>query len=160
MENLSLQDPGRAHTSSELLLERFIAKFNEPWDVEMESSSASVGKPSATQTEKSVEGIGESHANQVVEQLKPLDNEEFIGNGHRKWKDIPPCGHFNRNTLSAEISKFVVRLVCHYDQHERNIGGAVHLKSICSKLRDAFQTSGGQRLSDKSWLHVRRIWCG
>ena len=72
VENISVQDPGRAHTSSELLLERVIAKFNEPWDVEMESSSASVGKPSATQTEKSVEGIGESHANQVVEQLKTI----------------------------------------------------------------------------------------
>ena len=117
VENLSLQNPGRAHTSSEVLLERFITKSNEPCNVEMESSSASVGKPVATQTKKSVEGIGETHANQVVEQQKPLYNEEFIDVGDRKWKDIPACKHYNRSTPSAEISKFVVILVRHYDQH-------------------------------------------
>ena len=114
VENFPLQDPRRAHTSSELLLERPIAKSNEPCDVEMRSSSASIGKPIATQNEKSIEGIGETHANQVAEQSKPLDNEEFNDVGDRKWKDIPACRQLNRNTRSAEISKFVVRLVRHY----------------------------------------------
>ena len=43
---------------------------------------------------KSVEGIGETHANQFVEQTKPLDNEEFIDVGDRKWSAISACEHF------------------------------------------------------------------
>ena len=77
VENLPLENQGRVHTSSELLLERFFANSNEPCDVEMESFSASIEKPIATRTEKSVEGIGKTHVNQVVEQPKPVDNEEF-----------------------------------------------------------------------------------
>ena len=103
VDSLSFQDLGRAHTSSESVSIRFIAKPNEPCDVEVESSSAWVGKPIATQTEKSVEGIGETHANQVVEQPKPLDTEEFIDVGDRKWKDIPACRHHNRNTFCRDL---------------------------------------------------------
>ena len=58
--------------SSELLLERFYAKSSELSDVEMESSSVSISRPIATQIEKSVEGSGETHANQVVEQPKTM----------------------------------------------------------------------------------------
>ena len=37
---------------------------------------------------------------------------------------------------------------------KRGTDGAVHWNSkISSKLRDAFQTSGGQRFPDEDWLH-------
>ena len=56
----------------------------------MGSSFADIGRPIATQTEKSVERISETHANQVVEQTTPVDSEEFIHVGDRKWNDIHP----------------------------------------------------------------------
>ena len=135
---------------SDLMFETSIAKSNEPCYVKMESCFCKHRRPIATQIEKSVDSIGETHANQVVERTKSVDNEESIHIDDGKWKN------FNRNTLSAEISKFVVRLVRHYDQHERETDGAVHWNSKRSKLRDAFQTSGGPRFSDKDWLrHIQ-----
>ena len=124
-------------TSSDLLLERSVAKSDDPCYVEMESSFASIGRRIPTRIEKSVETPGETHANQVVEQTKLADNEDFIQIDDRKWTDIIACKNFNRNALSAETSKFVVRLVRHYDQHERETDGAVHWSSFISKLGDA-----------------------
>ena len=94
MENLSLQDQGRILTSSDLLLERSIATSSEPCSVEIELLFASTRRPIATQTEKSVESIGGTHANQVVEPTKSVDNEEFIHIDDRNWKDIPACINF------------------------------------------------------------------
>ena len=51
-------------------------------------------------------------------------------------------------TLSAEISKLVMRLVRHYDQDERETDGAVHLNSMGPKLQKAFQKFGGREFSD------------
>ena len=48
-------------------------------------------------------------------------------------------------SLSAEISKLVMRLVRHYDQDERETDGAVHWNSMVPKLRKAFQKSGGRK---------------
>ena len=45
-----------------------------------------------------------------------------------------------------------MRLVRHFDPHERETGGAVHWKSMGPKLRKAFQKAGGQKFSDSDWL--------
>ena len=110
---ISHKDPGRTHTSSHVLLEKSIAKSNGPCSVKMVSSFASIGRPIATQTEISVK-----HRRNPCE--SGCGTSEISG---------PACENFNRNTLSAEISKFVVRLVRHYDQHEREMDGAVHWNS-------------------------------
>ena len=44
-----------------------------------------------------------------------------------------------------------MRLVRHYDQHERETDGAVHWKLMGPKLRKALQKAGGQKLSNSDW---------
>ena len=99
MEKLSLQDQGRILTSSDLLLERSIATSSELCSVKIELPFASTRRPISTQVEKSVESIGGTHANQVVEPTKSVDNEEFIHIDDRNWKDIPACTNFQPKHL-------------------------------------------------------------
>ena len=72
--------------------------------------------------------------------------------GERKWNDVPACRSFNGDSFSAEVSKFVMKLVRHHDQDERETDGAVHWNSMGPKLRKAFQKAGGQQFSDSDWL--------
>ena len=67
--------------------------------------------------------------------------KEEIPVGERKSNDIPACRSFNGESLSAEISKLVMRLVRRYDQDEREVDGAGHWNSMGPTLRNAFQTS-------------------
>ena len=65
---------------------------------------------------------------------------------------FPAYKSFKGDSLKAEISKIVMRLVRRYDQDERETDGAVHWNSIGPKLRKAFQKSGGRKFSDTDWL--------
>ena len=77
-------------TSSELLLERSVAKESEPCSAEMEQSS-----------------IEETHAKQFEIQTNPVcRSEEGIPIEERKWNDISACKHLKGNALHAEISKY------------------------------------------------------
>ena len=71
----------------------------------------------------------------------------------RKWASIPVSPEFKGTTISAKISKFVMRLVRHYDQDERDSDGAVHWNSIVPKLLAAFGNRGARKCSDTDWLH-------
>ena len=62
------------------------------------------------------------------------------------------CESFKGDSLSAEISKLVMRLVRRYDQDERATDGAVHWNSMNPILRKAFQKFGGQKFSDTDRL--------
>ena len=84
---LHLIHPGHNPTSSELLLERSVAKESEPCSPELEQS-----RIEETQFE-----IPTNHSEEVI-----LDEE-------RKWSDIPACKSFKGDSLQAEISKLVRR---------------------------------------------------
>ena len=83
VEEFHLNDPDHNPTSSELLLERSVAKESEPCSTEIEQSS-----------------IKETHATQFEIQTNPMYNysEEVIPIGERKWNDIPAYKHFRGNT--------------------------------------------------------------
>ena len=51
----------------------------------------------------------------------------------RKWKRIPAYPSFRGRTLATGISKFVMRMLRHYDQVERDTDGAVHWDTINPK---------------------------
>ena len=111
-----------------MLSERSIAKESEPCAAELEQSS-----------------IEETHAQQSKIPTEPVyHTREVILVGERKWNDIPASRSCNGESLSAEISKIVMRLVRHYDQDEREIDGAVHWNFVGPKLRDAFKKDGGK----------------
>ena len=97
VEELHLNDPDHNPTSSELLLERSVAKEREPGSTKMEPSSS----------------IEETHAKQLKIQTNPVCNcsEEFLPIEERKWHDIPACQQLRGNTFEAEVSKLVMRLV-------------------------------------------------
>ena len=78
--------------------------------------------------------------------------KEVIVIGARKWNDILACESFKGDSLSAELSKLVMRLVRHDDQDEREPDGAVHWNSMVPNLRKAFRRSEGQEFSDNDWL--------
>ena len=139
MEEVHLKDPGDNPTSSELLLERSVAKESELCSTEMEQSS-----------------IEETHATQFEIQTIPVYcSKEVIPIEERKRNDVPACKYFKGNTLQAEISKLVMRLVRCYDQDERETDGSLHCNSMGQKLRRAFLKAGGQKFSDSDWLqHV------
>ena len=99
VEELHFRDPGHNPTSSELLLERSIAKEGEPCSAEMEQSR-----------------IEETHAMQSEISMDTVYYpKEVILVGERKWNDIPAYKSFKGDSLQAEISK----LVRHYYQDER-----------------------------------------
>ena len=137
VDELHLNDPDHNPTSSELLLERSVAKESEPCSTEMEQST-----------------IEDTHAKQCEIQTNPLYNysEEVIPVEERKWNDIPANKHFRGNTFEAEVSKLVMRLVRRYDQDERETDGAAHWNSMGPKLRKAFQKAGGRKFLDSDWL--------
>ena len=123
VEELHLNDPDHNPTSSELLLERSVAKESEPCSTKMEQSSSE-----------------ETHAKQFEIQTNPVYNysEEVIPVEERKWHDIPTYQFFKGHTFEAEVSKLVMRLVRLYDQDERETDGAVHWNSMCPTLRKPF----------------------
>ena len=137
VDELHVNDPDHIPTSSEWLLERSVAKESEPCSTEMEQSS-----------------IEDTHAKQFEIRTNPVNKyaEEVILIEGRKWNDIPACQHLRGHIFEAEVSKLVMTLVRHYDQHERDTDGAVHWKSMDPKLRKAFQKAGGQKLSDSDWF--------
>ena len=60
--------------------------------------------------------------------------------------------NISEEILEAEVSKLVMRVVCRYDQDERETDGAVHWNSMGPKLRKAFQKAGGRKFSGSDWL--------
>ena len=64
----------------------------------------------------------------------------------RKWNDIPAYKSFKRDSLPAEISKLVMRLVRHYDQDERETDGAV-LGILCFQNCEKHFTSPEDEIS-------------
>ena len=133
VDELHLRDPGHNPTSSELLLERSVAKESELCSTEMEQSS-----------------VEETHATQLK---CTIQKKLFLLKKGSGMTFLPAS--FSKETLQAEISKLVTRLVRRYDQDERETDGAVHWKSMGPKLLKAFQKAGGQKFSDTDWLqHV------
>ena len=84
MDEFHINDPSHNPTSSELLLERSVAKESELCSTEMEQSS-----------------IEETRAKQFEIQTNPVCNcsEEVIPIEERKWNDILVCKHFRGNTF-------------------------------------------------------------
>ena len=82
--------------------------------------------------------------------MNPADNhsEEVIPFEERKWNDIPTYQNFKGDSLEAEVSKLVMRLVRHHDHKEKETDGAV----LWPKLRKACQKAGGDKFSDSDWL--------
>ena len=96
MDELHPNDPDHNPISSELLLERSVAKESELCSTEMKQSS-----------------FEETHAKQFEIQTNPVYcSEEGVLIEERKWNDISAYKHFKGNTLQAEISKLVMRLKC------------------------------------------------
>ena len=60
----------------------------------------------------------------------------------RKWNSILAFPLFKGRSLSAAVSKWVMGLVCHFDQEERETGGAVRWKTMIPKLMRAFGHKG------------------
>ena len=85
-------------------------------------------------TELEQSRIEETHATQLEIQTNPV----YLFKRSYSYK------FFKGNTLSAEISKLVMRLVRRYDQDERETDGAVPWSSMGPKLRKAFQKAGGR----------------
>ena len=136
------QDPGHNPTSSQLLLERFVAKESELCSTEMEQSN-----------------IEETHAKQFGIQTSHMYySKEVILIEERKWNGISAYRHFKRNTFQAENAKLVMRLVRRFDQDERETDGAVGWNSVGPKLLEAFQKARGRTISDTDWL--QRIYEG
>ena len=136
VDELHPKDSGHNPTISELLLERSVARDSKPCSTEMEQSC-----------------IEETPPSQFEIPTNPVYySKEVVPVGERKWEDILACESYKGDSLSAEISKLVMRLVPRYDQDERETDGAVHWKSMGPKLRRAFQKAGGRNFSDSDWL--------
>ena len=66
-------------------------------------------------------GVEETHTKQLKIQTHPVYNcsEEGIPIEEGKWKDILVGQQLRGNTIEAEVSKLVMRLVRHYDKHKK-----------------------------------------
>ena len=114
-------------TSSELLEER---QEIDPCSLEQE--------PSSTR---------ETRAGQFRTLPDPICfTKEIILMEERIWKSILANEPYKYRSLSAAISKMVMRLLRHYDQDERDIDGAVHWNTMSPK---AFGHQGARKLSEK-----------
>ena len=137
VEELYLHDPDHNPTSSELLFERPVAKESETCPAVLEQSPHRATSCDAVQN---------------FDGSSVYRSKEVIPVGERKWNDIPAYKTSEGDSLQAEISIYVMRLVRDYDQDERETDGAVHLNSMIPKLRKAFQKSGGRKFSDTDWI--------
>ena len=62
-----------------------------------------------------------------------------------------------RKSLEWKILKMVSVFVRHRDLADRETDGAVHWRSLCSKLRREFESEGARTFSDSQWLdYIRR----
>ena len=118
-----------------LLLDRFLAKESELCSTELDNPAS---RKLMRRSPK-------------LRQVQCTFQKEVIPVGERKWNDIPSCESFKGDSLSAEISKMVLKLVRHYDQDERETDGAAHWNSMETKMRKAFQRSRGRKFSDTDW---------
>ena len=96
----------------------------------------------------------ETRAKQLKIQTNPVYNysQEVFLLEVRKWNDILSSQHTRGHDIEALVSKLVLRLVRHYDQHERETDGAVHWDSMGPKLRKTFQKVGRHKFSDSDWF--------
>ena len=65
--------------------------------------------------------------------------KEIVPMNQREWITIPAFLGYNRECISASISKLVMRIVRHRGQDERENGGAVHWNTMSPKLLTAFE---------------------
>ena len=83
--------------------------------------------------------------------------KETTRTSDKEWKIVPAYPSLKGRTLSAAISKLVMRLVRHYDEEERESDGAVHWDTIHPKLLRAFGHQGARDFSEKNWLqHIMK----
>ena len=95
VDALPHRDPGHNPTSKEFLLERSIAKESEPC---------------ATESEQSL--IEETHAKQSkILRIQCTIRKKLHLLEKGKWNDVLACKAFGGDSLEAEISKLVMRLV-------------------------------------------------
>ena len=92
VEVLHLNDPDLNPTSSELLLERYVAKEREPGSTKIEPSTS----------------IEETHTKLLKNQTNPVCNcsESVIPVEERKWNDILACQYLRGHTFEAEVSSW------------------------------------------------------
>ena len=81
------------------------------------------------------DGAINEHRGNSCEAVWKYRRKEVILVGIGKWNDSPACESSKRDSLQAEISKLVMRLVRRCDQHERETDCAVHWKLMGPKLR-------------------------
>ena len=65
---------------------------------------------------------------------------------------LPACPSLKGRSLSAAISKLVMRLLRRYDQEERETDGTVHWDTINPKLLRGFGYQGTRHFSEQDWL--------
>ena len=127
------RDP-RHNPTSKLLLGRSIAKESEPCATELEQSR-----------------IEETHAQESKIPANPVTiRKKKILVGKEKWNDMLACRSFDGDSVSAEISKLVMRLVRRCDQAEIEIDdGRCSLEFYGSKTAKRVE---GREFSDTDWL--------
>ena len=68
----------------------------------------------------------------------------------RKWISIPACPELISKTFSADVSTYVLRLVRHYEQEERESDRAFHWNDLLPNLANAsWHEILGQRLASR-----------
>ena len=136
VDELHIPDPGHNLTSSELLSEQAIAEEGKPCHAEVEPNST---------------GATRAKLSRILS-APVCYTKETIPTSEKEWKIVPAYPSLKGRTLSAAISKLVIRLVRHYDEEERETDGAVHWDTINPKLLRAFGHQGARDFSEKDWL--------
>ena len=85
--------------------------------------------------------------------------KEIVLMNQREWTTIRAFKGYNRECISASISKLVMTIVRHRDQDERENDGAVHWNTMSPKLLTAFEDQGGREHSGRDWIHHIHRWC-
>ena len=123
VDELHHRNPGHNLANSELHSERTVAKESEPCATELEQSR-----------------IEETHATQFKIPTDPVHHaKEVISIRENNWKDIAASQSFDGDSLQAEISKLVMKMLRRYDQDEKEPDGAIRWNSMGPKLLKAFQ---------------------
>ena len=151
MDNLSLEKPGRARTSSELLLGRFIENPTNSmmlrWSHLLQASGNRLRRK-----QKSVEGIGDTMRIWLWNIQNHWTKKSFLTLVTRSGQILPPVDTSTEALFlprSQALSDWYAIVISTKETETAPFIGILQVP----KLRDAFQTSRGQRLSDEDWLH-------
>ena len=76
---------------------------------------------------------------------------------YRIWETIPGCQKCRNNFIETRVSRCVINMVRHHDQHEREEDGGMHVDIIFPVLKERFQIQRDKEFTNEDSLNCLHL---